>query len=244
MDTKQSNKLAMDSAVRDACDKETNHAHWLNLKAFKDALADMRGRIALLGALTEEQGTARAGAAESKRLVTNLLLDTTMEVAGALASFAALNHDAALEAKVDFSRSDVASLPDNEIDDKADAVLALAADLLKKPESKLGDFGIDQAKLDSLAGRSAAYSKTVGLPRAATVKLSTTTGAIKRQFEAIDDLLARVLERLIVQFKASAPDFFSDYQAARVIVDRGGGRGSSPASVVPPSKAVPQAAIA
>ena len=116
-------------------------------------------------------------------------------------------------------------------------MLALATDLLKLPGSKLGDFGIDQAKLDSLAGRSAAYSKTVGLPRAATVKLSTTTAAIKRQLESIDDLLARVLDRLIVQFKTSAPDFFSDYQAARVIVDRGGGRSSAPVAPPPPNAA-------
>lgn len=228
----------MYSAVRDACDTVVNQAHWQNLKAFKDGLEDMRGRIALLGALTEEQGTARAGAAEAKRLVTDLLLDTTMEVAGAVASFAAQNHDATLEAKVSFSRSEMASLPDAEIDDKADAVLALATDLLKQPGSKLGDFGIDQAKLDSLAGRSAAYSKAVGAPRAATVKLSTTTGAIKRQFELIDDLLARVLDRLIVQFKTSAPDFYSDYQAARVVVDRGGGRSSAPAPTPVPAKAV------
>ncbi len=78
----------------------------------------------------------------------------------------------------------------------------------------------------------------MGLPRVATVKLSTTTGAIKRQFKAIDDLLARVLDRLIVQFKTSAPDFFSDYQAARVIADRGGGRSSTPGNASPAPKPV------
>jgi len=203
---------------------------------------DIRGRVAMLGALTEQQGSARAGAADSKRLVTNLLLDTTMEVAGALASYAAKKEDTELEAKVSFSRSDMATLPDNEIDDKAEAVQALATELLTTPNSGIGDFGIDQTKLDSLAGRIAAYSKSVGLPRAATVNRSTITGAIKRQFDRIDDLLTRVLDRLVVQFKTKAPDFFADYQKARVIVDRGGGRSSTPASPTQPQKATVPAA--
>jgi hypothetical protein len=52
-----------------------------------------------------------------------------------------------------------------------------------------------------------------------------------------DRLLTGVPDRLILQFRLSAPRFFLDYQRAPVVVDRGGGRNAPAAKPAPPKNA-------
>ena len=79
-------------------------------------------------------------------------------------------------------------------------------------------------ELTALNNRIAAYAEVVQSPRAATIKITTATEAIAARFAAADDLLAMILDKLAPRFKKSAPDFFSAYKGARVIVDAPGAR--------------------
>ncbi len=71
--------------------------------------------------------------------------------------------------------------------------------------------------------RSRAYETLVEAPRSATVKVKSITEAIVATFERADRVLKGVLDSLALQFEATAPAFYADYENARAIVDRPGG---------------------
>ena len=62
-------------------------------------------------------------------------------------------------------------------------------------------------------------------PRAAVVQRSASTYQLPVAFDEVDELLAKEIDPLLVRFKKKTePAFYADYQAARIIIDRPGGR--------------------
>ena len=163
-----------------------------------------------------------------------------MLVAGALCAYGRAKGDSQLCAFSDVTRDDFIKLADADIDDKAlgihdKAKAILDAQTATPPAAgtpKVADFGLTVDELTALKNRIAAYAEIVQSPRAATIKVSTATEAIAARFATADDLLAMTLDKLAPRFKKSAPDFFSGYEGARVIVDA-----ASPRKVHPPAPA-------
>ncbi len=164
--------------------------------------------------------------------LTNLLIDEALVVAGALCAYGSAKGDTQLCAFSDLERDNFIRLADADIDDKALGLHDKAKEILDGQtatppaagELRLADFGVTVDELTALANRIAAYAEVVQSPSAATIKISTATEAIAARFAAADELLAMVLDKLMLRFKKSAPDFFSAYKGARVIVDAPRGR--------------------
>lgn len=215
MTNTQENKLAMYQTVLTVCDGDT--AAWSGLAAFGTNLAAFRSLADTISALATAQTAGRDGVTKAKGLATEGLLDQTMVVAGALGAYAVVTGKAELEGKVDFSRTELAKLRDDLIDDWAEEVLNLAESNL----AELAGYGVAQATLDALDARIGAYRALVQAPRAATVIVKSTTHAIVDTFAQADRVLKGVLDRLALQFKEGAPAFHASYTNARIIVDRG-----------------------
>ena len=66
----------------------------------------------------------------------------------------------------------------------------------------------------------------MGKPRQQIAEGSAATTNLASQFNAADTVLGKRMDKLVWQFKDSAPEFFNAYQTARSIVDSGGSRTS------------------
>jgi hypothetical protein len=220
MNNAQENKLAMYQTVLTVCDGDT--AAWSGIAAFGTNLVAFRSLTETISALATAQTAGREGVTKAKVLATEGLLDQTMVVAGALGAYAVVAGKAELEGKVNFSRTELAKLRDDLIDDRAEEVLNLATSNL----AELGAYGVVQAMLDALDARIEAYRTLVQAPRAARVSVKSLTEAIGDTFVQADRVLKGVLDRLALQFKEGAPAFHASYTNARIIVDLGGGRGA------------------
>ena len=225
MDSKQDAKLKMYLATKKVCDD--NRATWATLAGFKNAYDTFVQCVTVIGALSEVQRSARAGVALGKRELTDLLVGEALIIAGTLCAYGRAKGDTQLCAFSDVTRDDFIKLADADIDDKAlgihdKAKAILDAQTATPPVAgapKVADFGLTADELSTLKNRIAAYAEIVQSPRAATIKISTATEAIAARFAAAVELLSLTLDKLAPRFKKSAPDFFSGYEGARVIVD-------------------------
>ncbi len=55
------------------------------------------------------------------------------------------------------------------------------------------------------------------------------------KIDAVDRILERQIDRLMERYKDTNPDFYGAYQVARIIVDAGGGSGSTNTPPTPPT---------
>ncbi len=85
-------------------------------------------------------------------------------------------------------------------------------------------YGITQTKLTALKKKIDAFEASLAKPRQQIAESSAATQTLQAQFAEADTILNKRLDKLVYQFKESAPDFFNAYQTARSIVDLRGSR--------------------
>jgi hypothetical protein len=151
--------------------------------------------------------------------------------------------DGALQVRASFSKSKLRDLRDAELDDRAQAVHDIAADLVTKDAAAMSDYGLTATRLTDLQSAITAYSAMVGSPRAAIAGKAAITDAIEGEFSRADNILGQQFDKLVVQFEAANPQFVKAYRSARNIVATGSrsangaanGKSATPAPALQPA---------
>ncbi|MFT3783345.1 MAG: hypothetical protein QM790_15145 [Nibricoccus sp.] len=219
---------------------------------FQTGYDDYNGHVTTLAALALVQSSARVGVSLNKQQLRELMIASTLDVAGALCAFAHKTGNTELNAATDVEHTVLMELRDAEIDSRAldiyergVATLAAAPVALADGSTvSAADYGLSEPMLQTLNNRIAAYAAVAESPRTATVKIATATQAVAAHIKAIDEVLANVLDKLVRQFEVSKPDFVAAYWQARVIVDSAASRTvgetpSAPGSTKPVLAATP-----
>ena len=221
MKKRQTDKINSYSALKITLELPGNKPVWTALPAFERGVTQFYGSMNVLAALERAQGAQTTGITVDKNRVADSVINRTMEIGGAVAAYASGTGDATLQAQVTFSKSVLKDLRDAELDDRAQAVHDIAADLLAKPAAAMGDYGLTAVKLTDLQSAITAYSAMVGGPRAAIAGKAAITDAIEGEFARADQILNGQLDKLVVQFATAHPQFVSAYRSARMIVATG-----------------------
>jgi hypothetical protein len=158
---------------------------------------------------------ALSGVTQEKAAALQALGDAAFEVAGAVHACAVASGNVELAGKVKFSRAEFSRGADKTIINRTEAIHEIATAVVES----LDDYGVTQAKLDALARKIEAFRKAHPAPRQRVNASSAATTQLARLFPKLTALLRDRVDRLMVQFKTTSPDFFNEYQSARVIVD-------------------------
>jgi hypothetical protein len=158
---------------------------------------------------------APSGAAEAKQDALDALGDVAYEVAGGVLAYADKNNDRILAAKVKFSRSAITAGSGNAVVARCQGIVDAATENL----DSLNEHGVTTEKLKALKQALKLYDAARVLPRDAIAAAAAATKALDRLFPQVDRLLENQIDRLVWQFRESAPEFYDKYQTARSIVD-------------------------
>jgi hypothetical protein len=91
----------------------------------------------------------------------------------------------------------------------------------QKAGASLSDYGPSADAIAKYVSRVELYKQMSTMPRNAKVEKVTATSNLDELFRKCDDILLNHIDTLVVQFKKTAPNFFKDYDNARIIVDQG-----------------------
>jgi hypothetical protein len=124
---------------------------------------------------------------------------------------------------VDFSRTGIIKGRDPSVVARCRDIHAAATENL----AKLADAGVTAAKLTALKKLIDAFENLQTKPRQNLAKRSAATRLMPTLIRKADRIVGRRMNKLVVQFKTSAPDFYNAYQTAVSIVDSGHGHGTN-----------------
>ena len=213
----QNNKLRAYSTVDAVLD--THETKWTLLPAFAAGVGRFKGHVAEIQELEQTQAS-RSGASSEKSYALEAVGSAAFEVAAAVHAFAVVQQDYALEGRVDFSRSSITLGRGSSVVGRCRDIHAAATANV----ADLADYGVTAAKLTALKKKIDAYETSLSKPRQQVATSSAATVALAEQFTEADAVLGKCLDKLVYQFKDSAPDFFNEYQSARSVVNIRGGR--------------------
>ena len=133
-------------------------------------------------------------------------------VDGAVGAWEADNKKNDAAKQVNYSEYDLMAWRDTASAAKCQIIL----DAARANASSLAGYlkDVDNA-LDALEKKIKAYNDSITKPTEARKTAKSATDSLKNEFETADGLLEERLDKLVVQFKSSAPAFLTSYQAAR-----------------------------
>lgn len=217
MQATQTNKLRAYQAVNAVL--ETNETIWESLPAFATAAGEFAAILPEIQTLAQMQAS-REGASTEKSYALAALGHAAFEVGAAVHAYAVTTQDFALEGRVDFSRSTIVYGREATVLARVRDIHAAASEHL----ADLADYGVTAAKLTAFKKKADAFEAALAKPRQQIANGSAATRNLQGQFAEADVILSKRLDKLVVQFKDSAPAFFTAYQTARSIVDIRGTR--------------------
>ena len=221
MTDKQENKRSMYLTVEKVCNDNNNI--WNTMPAFVETFTDFQTILADIDAQARIQEGKTTGITQNKQKEEDEMIQATIEIAAAVYAYAARIGDNELKAKVNYTPSRLHRSRDTilkdicqKIHDAANEVIAELADYGKTP----ADLNQQQQEIDD-------YAAILADPRAAIGTRATATSTLVTLFRQGDDHLKNRLDKLMVAYQNSEPQFYNKYQSARTIVDLGKGAGNN-----------------
>jgi hypothetical protein len=212
----QINRIGMGNTVSTYTEK--NKSTWAGNKAIAAALADLNTVLAAIAAAAGKQQTPISGVVEEKEMVRHDLEEKILEIAAQLSALADVVGDVNLGAQVEFTLSGLDKLSDDQLEAVGKRVSAAATAKL----TQLADYDVTQediTELDSLITR---FNSVKNAPRISIAGRAGETATLPRLIADMTSLLRNRLDKLMLKYRKSNPEFYAGYLTARVIVDRGG----------------------
>lgn len=201
---------------------EAHEDTWNVLPAFVRARNELGAVIPQITGTVQVQLSAPDAAGE-KRLARETLGDTATEIAAAVLAYAEENDDTELAGRVDFSRTDIIKGRDSTVVARCRDIHAAATENL----AELADAGITAAKLTAFKKQIDGFENLQTKPRQNLAKRSAATRLMPTLLRKADRIVGRRMNKLVVQFKTTAPDFYNAYQTAVSIVNSGSGHSTN-----------------
>ena len=154
--------------------------------------------------------------------------DAAFEIASAVHASAVAGGNTELAAKLDYARTELTRDADKTILNRAEEIHEAATTVL----ASLADYGVTQAKLNAFSKKIEAFRKAHPAPRQRVNSSSAATVQLSQLFPQLTELLRNRVDRLLVQFRESAPEFYNEYQSARTVVNPATGSAAAGKAVV------------
>ena len=229
----QENKLSMYHAVVSFSLDTPWLALIASVPALQNGFSTLGHLLSPLDASSTGQTTSTqqsTGATQDKKIRRDNLINAILAVAGPLYALgASLGHNE-MSAVADVTPSKLKTMRDDLLGSRATSIHTLAT----ANAAALVPNGVGPAHLTTLLNQRNTWNASTQRPRQLKATAKGHTTSLAAQMKVIDALLKKQLDKLMLPFKASNPNFHAVYTANRVIHDTSG-----PTPTAPPVPPVP-----
>ena len=215
MNRRKASQYQMLTSVRSTLTSHEPNETWTEVPALVKALGQLD---TVITDMTDHFETLAVptGSAAGKRSALEELVGATHEIAAAIHAYADDAGDAELAAQTDFSASDLADGSASEVVARCAKISSIAAANL----DSLAEQNVTQAKLTALDKKVSAFQKLAPKPREGVAKRAAANKEVTKLYAKGRRILTRQVDRLMVPFKESAPEFYAEYKSSRKIVNQ------------------------
>ncbi len=209
------NKLMMLKAVLALL--KQNSETLSTVPALAGLIARLEGQIAEIESWRQITESDNTGITDEKDAQEEALIEKTYELSSALYAMATEKGDMVLQAKVDFTESDLQNARGNDLVSMCTSI----ADLVGEHLVELADSGVTEPDLAELESLKSGFSANLPTHRITVAQKKAANEKQKEIFQQADQLLDLQIDRLMVRFRNTAPDLYATYVNARRLVQYG-----------------------
>lgn len=209
------NKLKMYNTVQLILNQ--NAAVWEPVPAVADTIRTFSSLIEKIDLYEAKIRDNKKGITAQKEVLQDQVIRDTYEVASAMYVMAERTKDPVLAAKVNYTETDLLKTRDGRLVILCLIIVTLATEHL----ASLAAYGVTEEELVTLREEIDRFSESLPGPRLTVAERKAANEAMRGLFGQVDELLKKQLDRLMVRFRKSQPDFYGLYKYARRIVHYG-----------------------
>ena len=217
--------MSMYYGVKNTCEKY--QSTWSTNAVFAATYNLWVAKLPMIEANRDAQTLETTGITTEKTGKRSVMVEKALFIENRLQSYANVTSNPALLESIQYSASDMKKARDTDVVGICNTVLAKA----NANAAAITTYGVTAAMITELQTAIAAYSATLAKPKAAKSQTKTATENLTRLFKEADELLVKRLDLDIELFKASKPEFYSQYKTSRMVIPTGGGATSVLGSV-------------
>jgi len=215
MNKRFENKMIMLKAVLKLL--KLNKKIWNASEPLSAAIAELEDLIGQIEKIQQLTGEDNSGLSTTKKLQKDALAKQAFELASILFAMATRTKDLVLLAKVDFPISELQHLRDGELATKCKTISELGRSNL----TQITGYGSSEEKLNMLDAQIVQYKTSLPARRLSVSELKAANRKLKELLKQTTDLVNDQIDRMLVPFETSEPDFSTKYQNARKVVAYG-----------------------
>ena len=218
MNAKQENKVSTYAGLNVVLAQ--NEPKWQSLTAFVASVTLFRNGLDNINAIAQTRNSSTKGVTADKQSARDTMTLAALEVAGAVSAYGSDIGSHELQGKVDYTESDLRRTRDSELTTVCQGIHDAAQSVL----ANLADYGVTAQTLTDLQSKITGYHGTVGKPASVKSVKQAAGTSLDSAIDEVDKVLEEKMDKLMPKFRASEPDFFNAYFAARSIVDNAASR--------------------
>ena len=212
----QENRYSMILVVQEMLN--ANSSIWSGVPAFVTAFGEFETGISSINATRLEQEKDLKGIAEDKRVKEDEMILQTLGLIGPIVAYANVTSNEPLRQEVDYSERELRRSRDTVLEDQCQIVQDRAN---THSVDLIASYGVTAGQITDHATTITDYHGAIAGPRSAIAVRKTHTETFEVLIKSTIGILSDKLDQLVVVFKTTNPQFVSDYENARIIVDLG-----------------------
>uniref|UniRef100_UPI0032162514 hypothetical protein n=1 Tax=uncultured Draconibacterium sp. TaxID=1573823 RepID=UPI0032162514 len=194
---------------------DANTALWSSipiLLSTKNNFDELIQRIAVVNEKTV--ANSKAVTADKANTLTNLI-EKAVTLSGILQAYAAVTGNVKLAGKVAITKSDITKTRETDVE----ALIAPIIDEARKELANLGEYGLTEDMIVETETSLDDFKALIGQPRTVRNQAFAAMTLLDELFDTANDLVKNKLDKLMIRFKFTHTEFYSEYERARTIVD-------------------------
>jgi hypothetical protein len=191
---------------------------WTTNTVFAASYTLFTSKIAPIEQNRDAQMANSKGVTTDKNVKRDALAEKALFIVNRIRSYATVTANNELLESVHYTQSSFDKSRDADIVGIVDIIIAKA----NANVTALATYGVTAALITDLQTALTAYSGYIAKPRTVTTQTKNATENLAVLFKDANDILTKRLDLDIEVFKTSKPDFYSQYQTARVVIATSG----------------------
>ena len=151
----------------------------------------------------------------NKAIALQNLTGKAVSLSGILQAYAALTGNTILAGKVALNKSDIERARETDVE----ALITPVIDEARNELTNLADYALTEDTIVDMETSLDDFKALIGQPRTIRNQAFAAMTLMDELFDATNDILKNKLDKLMIRFKLTNTEFYSQYERARTIVD-------------------------
>ena len=213
MNKTQTNQFRMFLNTQGALDSNTTL--WNGIPVILSTKNNFDELIQRIADVNEKTVSNSKAVTADKAITLSNLIQKAVTISGILQAYAAVTDNVKLAGKVALTKSDLTKIRETDVEARVTPVIEEA----RKELANLADYGLTEDMIVETETSLDDFKALIGQPRTVRNQAFAAMTLLEELFDTANDLVKNQLDKLMIRFKFTDTEFYSEYERARTIVD-------------------------